>query len=117
GSAASAAIPLPRWNVGDEWAYREETPAHVLTFVWSVDDIEIVDGVEHYVVKSGTRRIYYRSTDGALMLQKISGAVVNRYTPAGQAIALAIDGRKDLGKHVQRRARRGALDRRNYSGL
>jgi len=72
---------MPRWRVGDEWAYRQESPDSVTTFVWSVDDIEKVESVEHYVVKSGTRRIYYRTADGALTLQRVSGAVTNRYTP------------------------------------
>ena len=41
---------MPRWRVGDEWAYRQESPDSVTTFVWSVDDIEKVESVEHYVM-------------------------------------------------------------------
>jgi len=84
---AAAPILMPTWKVGDEWAYRNESPDSVSTFVWSVDGIEQVDGVEHYVVKSGTRKIYYRAADGALTLQKVSGAVTNRYTPGWLFIA------------------------------
>jgi hypothetical protein len=81
GAAATAGVPMPIWKVGDEWAYRQESPDSAITFVWSVDDIEKIDGVEHYVVKSAQRRIYLRTADGALTLQKVSGAVTNRYTP------------------------------------
>jgi len=94
GAAAIAGIPMPPWKVGDEWAYRQESPDSVLTFVWAVDGIEQINGVEHYVVASGTRRIYYRSADGALTLQKIAGTVSNRYTPGWVLIAWPLTSNK-----------------------
>lgn len=78
----SAAIPMPRWKVGDEWAYRQESPDSVLTFVWSVEGMGNLDGVEHYVVKSGPRKFYYRAADGAVTLETVSGKEVRRYTPS-----------------------------------
>ena len=85
--SAGAGIALPRWNVGDEWAYRQESPGGAGTFVWAVDGVDTIDGVEHYVVKAETRRIYYRVSDGAITLQKVSTNVANRYTPAWVPIA------------------------------
>ena len=84
----AAGTTVPRWKVGDEWAYRQESPdGGTGTFVWSVDEIQKLDGIDHYIVKSGTRQIYYRVSDGAIPLQKVSGDVANRYTPAWLPIA------------------------------
>jgi hypothetical protein len=82
GAVSTSNVAAPVWKVGDEWAYRQEAPDRAVTFVWSVDDIEKLDGVDHYVVKSGTRNIYLRTSDGAVTLEKVSGKPVNRYTPA-----------------------------------
>lgn len=80
-------ITAPAWTRGDEWAYRYEQPSGTGTFVWSVDRMENVNGVDHYVIKSGTREIFYRVADGALTLQKVSGEVVNRYVPAWETVS------------------------------
>jgi hypothetical protein len=32
-------IQAPVWKVGNEWAYRYDTPAGTGTFVWSVDRV------------------------------------------------------------------------------
>jgi hypothetical protein len=104
GIATSASIPIPTWRIGDEWAYRNEQPDRDSTFVWSVDDIERLDGVEHYVVKSSTRRIYYRTADGAITLQKVSGEVTNRYTPGWLPIAWPLTpGKKWENQFVEER--------------
>ncbi len=87
GAVATAGIVKPDWKVGDEWAYRQESPSGSITFFWSVDGIESIDGVEHYVVKSGTRQTYFRRADGGITMQKVSGDVVNRYTPPWIPIA------------------------------
>ena len=94
GAGAGLGIAMPRWKVGDEWAYREETPDRAITFVWAVDSIEKIDGVEHYVVASGTRRIYYRSADGAITLQRVSGNVTERYTPGWLSVEWPLSGGK-----------------------
>ena len=83
----TAGALAPHWTVGDEWAYRQEGPGGTGTFVWSVDEIQKLDGVDHYIVKGGTRQIYYRVSDGAIPLQKVSGDVANLYTPAWLPIA------------------------------
>jgi len=80
-SAQSAAVTVPRWQVGDEWQYAYSSPSGSGTYVWAVDRVDVLDGVEHYVIKSGPREIFYRVSDLASSLEKINGAVVARETP------------------------------------
>jgi hypothetical protein len=70
------------WKVGDEWAYRYESPSGAGTFVWAVDRIEPLDGQEHYVIKTGTREIFYRTDDFAVTRESVGGVVVRHDTPA-----------------------------------
>jgi hypothetical protein len=74
-ASASATIP-PTWRPGDEWAFRYESAVGNGTYVWSVDREEAVDGVPHYVIKSGTREIFYRKPDFALTRETVDGAIV-----------------------------------------
>jgi len=71
----------PTWKPGYEWAYRYESPTGSGTFVWSVDREEAIDGVPHYVIKTGTREIFYRKSDFASTRETLDGAVVYRSTP------------------------------------
>ncbi|HVN31357.1 MAG TPA: hypothetical protein VMT45_05185 [Thermoanaerobaculaceae bacterium] len=73
---------VPVWNVGDEWQYAYKSPTGAGTFVWSVDRMETLDGVEHYVVKGGTREILYRVSDLAHSLERVRSSVVTRDTPS-----------------------------------
>jgi hypothetical protein len=82
GTDAQGPIQAPVWKIGDEWAYRWESPTGAGTFVWAVDRIESLDGWEHYVIKSGTREIFYRTTDFALTRESLGGAVVRQDTPS-----------------------------------
>jgi hypothetical protein len=79
-------LGVPAWRVGDEWAYRQEAPEGASTFVWSVDRTETIDGIAHYVVRSGTRETFYRVSDLAISLSTVSRDAVEQYRPAWQAI-------------------------------
>lgn len=82
GSAAlSGSIAVPVWTVGDEWQYAYKSPSDSGTYVWSVNRLEMLDGVQHYVIKSGTREIFYRVSDLATSLERVDGVVVVRHTP------------------------------------
>jgi hypothetical protein len=77
-----AGASLPTWKIGDEWAYRWESPQGMGTFVWSLDREEQLDGVAYYVVKSGTaREIYYRKSDFAVYMDKLNGEIETRFAP------------------------------------
>jgi hypothetical protein len=78
----SVSVDPPRWTAGDEWTYWWRSPQGSGTFRWVFDREEVVDGVDHYVLKSGTQRdIFYRKSDLAGHLEKVSGQVQTRYVP------------------------------------
>ena len=81
-SAARGSVTAPIWKVGDEWAFRSDTPSGLGTFVWEVDRIESLAGMPHYVIKAGTRRIYYRVDDLALAREEVDGRIVREITPS-----------------------------------
>jgi hypothetical protein len=72
----------PVWRVGDEWQYAYRSFSGAGTYFWSVDRIQMLDGVEHYVIKSGTREIFYRVSDLAHSLERVRGVIVVRETPS-----------------------------------
>lgn len=78
----ASSLASPGWNVGDEWAYRYESPTGTGTYVWSVDREEAIDGVRHYVIKTGTREIFYRKSDLATTKETVDGSVVLLVTPS-----------------------------------
>ena len=79
--ALSGSIAVPVWRVGDEWQYAYKGPSDSGTYVWAVNRVEMLDGVDHYVVKGGTRELFYRVADLASSLERVDGVVVNRNTP------------------------------------
>ena len=84
-------VMAPVWQVGDEWQYSYTSPAGSGTFVWSVNRIESVDGVPHYVIKAGTREIYYRVSDLASTLERVDGVVVARNATSQLVYAWPLD--------------------------
>ncbi|PWU20993.1 MAG: hypothetical protein C5B48_11800 [Candidatus Rokuibacteriota bacterium] len=80
-STASGAIVAPVWQVGDEWQFAWKSPSGSGSFAWSVERIDVLDGVQHYVLRTGTREIFYRITDLALSIEKVDGVIVRRDTP------------------------------------
>jgi len=83
-ASANLAGPImaPVWSVGDEWEYAYKSPSDSGTYVWSVNRVEMLDGVQHYVIKTGTREIFYRVSDFAYSLERVDGVIVVRNTPA-----------------------------------
>ncbi len=79
--SANLSVP-PVWKPGDEWAYQYDGPAGKGTYVWSVDREEAIDGVPHYVIKTGTREIFYRKSDFASTRETVDGAIVVKNTPS-----------------------------------
>lgn len=81
-AALSDPVMVPVWNVGDWWEYAYKSPSDSGSYVWSVDRLEVLDGTQHYVIKSGTREIFYRASDLASSIERVDGVVVLRHTPA-----------------------------------
>jgi len=79
---ASLSIDLPVVRPGFEWEYRWEGPSSQGTFVWSVNRIEAVDGVEYYVVRASSgREIYWRKLDRAYFMDTIAQGIETRHVP------------------------------------
>src|SRR5262245_41153836 len=76
-----ATVSAPVWKRAYEWSYRYESPTDKGTYVWSVDREEVSDGVECYVIKTGTREIFYRKSDFAHVRETVDGALVIRDVP------------------------------------
>ena len=72
----------PVWKVGDEWQYAYKSPTDSGTYVWSVNRVELLDGVDHYVIKTGAREILFRVSDLAQSLERVDGVVVSREAPS-----------------------------------
>ena len=81
-SVATGPVAAPLWRVGDEWEYAYKSPSDSGTYVWSVNRVEMLDGVQHYVIKVGTREIFYRVSDLASSLERVDGVVIQRDTPS-----------------------------------
>jgi hypothetical protein len=90
--AATAAAPstsatgdhewqVPVWSPGDEWRMSWKTPTASGTSVLTVEGQETVDDVEHYVLRTGVRQVYYVKSTLGWHLEKVNGAVVLRRTP------------------------------------
>ena len=81
-SSPTGPITVPIWKVGDEWQYAHKSPTDSGSYVWSVNRVESVDGVDHYVIRTGNREIFYRVSDLAASLERVDGVVVMRDTPS-----------------------------------
>ena len=74
---------VPVFVVGDRWQVRWQGPAGSGTIGFTVEAEELVDGVAHYVVRSGAYRFYYVKAAVALHFQKEGDAVIMRRVPPG----------------------------------
>jgi hypothetical protein len=49
--------------------------------VWSVDRQETIDGVSYWVIRAGTREIFYRGHDLASAHETVDGVVITENVP------------------------------------
>ncbi len=77
----------PVWQVGDQWAFRWESADGQGDYLWTVDRRERIDGVEHYVIRTGPREIFLRTSDLATSLERAAEHVERRNTPARLAFS------------------------------
>jgi hypothetical protein len=101
------------WHLGDEWGYRYESPSGSGTFVWVVARLHSESGLEHYVVKSGAREIYYRRQDLRFTRETVAGEIVREVTPpivSFAVVPLAIGHSVTIRYHEVRPAERPGQD-------
>lgn len=77
GQAALQGPLAPVWHVGDQWAFRWESGEGQGDYVWTVDRIDTLDGVEQYVIRTGPREIFFRRSDLATS-QETTGSTIDR---------------------------------------
>jgi hypothetical protein len=80
-SRAAQSPTAPVWHVGDQWAFRWESAEGQGAYVWTVDRLQSIAGVKHYVIRSGPREIYFRAVDLATSLETLAGQVERRNLP------------------------------------
>jgi len=81
-AAIKGPIAQPVWKVGNEWAYRYETPSGTGTFVWRLDRMETLANEPHYVITAGTREIFYRVADFGFTKEALEGKIVRQISPS-----------------------------------
>jgi len=81
-TAITRPIAQPVWKVGNEWAYRYESPSGTGTFVWRLDRIENLANGSHYVITTGTREIFYREADHGFTKETLDGKTIRAISPS-----------------------------------
>ena len=85
GGPTSPAPPrewrTPRWAAGDEWRMRWRSATGSGSYVRRVEGEETVDAVAHYVVSTGTQRVYYMRANLGWHFEKAGDEIVVRRTP------------------------------------
>jgi hypothetical protein len=93
-AAITGPLAAPIWNIGEEWAYRWESPEGKGTYIESLTRQERLDGLDCYVVKGGGSESFYRREDLALVREARSGGAV----VASQPPRLQFDWPLSVGK-------------------
>jgi clan AA aspartic protease (TIGR02281 family) len=76
------AAPVSAWSVGDTWRYEWRAPGGQGTSVRHVLAEEMIDGVRHFVVDEGGRRLAVRADSAAVSSERtVGGRLIARYTP------------------------------------
>ena len=81
-NAITGPIVKPEWKVGSEWAYRWESPSGSGTFVWRLDRVEDLANEPHYVIRTGSREIFYRVADRGVTKETLNGRTVREFSPS-----------------------------------
>ena len=81
-TSSSLTVEAPTWRRGDEWEFRTDSSTGKGAYVWTVDREETIDGVPTYVIRTGTREIFYRKADIATLRETVEGRTVLTHSPA-----------------------------------
>lgn len=91
GKVGTAPVMAPTWERGYEWKFRWSSPRGSGAFVWSVVGEEIVGGVAHYILKTGTRDLYYTKDELAWLMDRVEGTVEAQASPAYRKFAWPLE--------------------------
>jgi len=87
-NSITAPIVKPEWRVGSEWAYQSESPSGRGTFVWRLDRVEDLANEPHYVIRAGSREIFYRVADRGFTKETLNGRTVREVSPTAAQISV-----------------------------
>jgi hypothetical protein len=80
-TAITGPIVKSEWKIGSEWAYLHESPSGSGTFVWRLDRIEDLANEPHYVIRAGSREIFYRVADRGITKETLNGRTSREVSP------------------------------------
>ena len=80
-TAITGPVAKPEWKVGSEWAYRSESRLGSRAFLWRLDRIENLANEPHYVIRDGSREIFYRVADRGYTKEIFYGRTVREISP------------------------------------
>ncbi len=85
GTPASALVPV--WETGHEWRFRWSSPRGSGTFTRRVIGEEMIGGVAYYVMRTGSREIFYSKDELAWLMERVEGVVEMQASPANRGFA------------------------------
>jgi hypothetical protein len=83
-------IAKPEWKVGSEWAYQYENPSEGGTSIWRLDRIENLVNEPHYVIKGGSRELFYRVADRGFTKEVLNGRTIREVSPSASLVAFPL---------------------------
>ena len=72
----------PSWKPGFQWHYRWSDPRGSGTYIRAITDEESLDGMPHYVMRTGSRSIYWSKSDLSWLMEQVNGEVETQAGPA-----------------------------------
>jgi hypothetical protein len=72
----------PAWKPGFQWHYRWSDPRGSGTYIRAITGEESLDGVPHYVMRTGHRSIYWSTSDLSWLMEQVNGEVETQAVPA-----------------------------------
>jgi hypothetical protein len=77
----------PVWKRGFEWHYRWSDPRGTGTYIRAVAAEDTLEGLPVYVVRTGSRRIYWSKAELAWLMEQVDGKVESQAVPPYQRFA------------------------------
>jgi hypothetical protein len=76
-------IPPPVWAIGDFWVFEAHSAREAVSWTWTVDRLQRIDGTDFYVLKDeeGGWESFWRVNDLAFYMDLHKGQMQSRYVP------------------------------------
>jgi hypothetical protein len=81
-AVAQPSRAVPVWKPGFEWHYRWADPRGSGTYIRTITGEGMADGVPYYIMRTGTRGIYWSKSDLAWLMEQVDGKVEVQAVPS-----------------------------------